>query len=64
MKLVSKPNFSNVVSKKIWFKETKDFFLPIFTKSFLVLNFSVTSSKSKICLPDSLIHLLATYAVC
>ena len=50
MKLVPKPNFSNVVSKKLWFKESKAFSISVVTKQPLVLNFSVTSSKSEISL--------------
>ena len=32
MKLVPKPNFSNVVSKKLWFKESKAFSISVVTK--------------------------------
>ena len=64
MKLVTKPNFSNVVSKNLWPKESKVFLLSIVNTYSLVLNFSVTSSKSEINLPHWVIHLLATSAIC
>lgn len=51
------------LGKKLWSKESKAFLIWIVTKSPLVLNFLVTSSKSEMSLPDLLIYLLATYAV-
>ena len=59
--LVPKPNFSNIIGKKLWSKKLKASSMLIVTIYPLVLNFSVTSSKSEISLLDSLIHLLATH---
>ena len=63
MKLVPKPTFSHVVIKKLWSKESKVFKISVVTKKPLVLHFAVTSNKSEISLPDSLIHLSVSYAV-